>query len=747
MTPKLGQLCGTSVLLVLLSPHASLLAQETREIAVEWIYSDEGREPTKLPRFVWVEHGKAIFYDTRRAEEERLLEWLDPNTGTRTPAIDRDQALATLKSLREETVVEETIDSLLWPASVDRAGRYGVFVLDGDVFLLDLDASRFHRVTATVEVEKAVRFSPDGAWLSFVRENDLYVYDISAKAESRLTTDGSETLLNGTLSWVYWEEIFGRNDTGYWWSDDSDSIAFFHTDESPVSVMHYLDYEPAVPRVVTQRYPKAGGANPIVRLGVIHLDRDIDKHRTVWMDASEVPYEYLLRAKWLPDGRLSFQTMNRQQTRSDLYFMNAQTGSVEHILTETDEVTVNIHDDLHFLQGADQFIWSSERDGYTHLYRFTMEGALVNQVTKGSWSIRSSVSVFWVRQAVSAIDEEEGWIYFTALEKSAAERHLYRIRFDGSDMERLSHEDGTHRITFGPDSRYYFDVHSTSSTLPSLSLRRPNGALMTVLAPPRDELLSRFDMQYPEFLSIPAEDGFLMPAQILKPKDFNPTTRYPVILQVYGGPSAPTVSNSWNSWTYFDQVLLHNGFLVMRVDNRSATGISKDLENSVQGQLYSDSELNDLVAAVRWLKTQPYVNPERVGIWGWSGGGTYTLLAMTRSTEFKAGIAVAPVTDWRYYDTKFGEAYMGTPAANPDGFDQTSLVKRAKDLHGRLLLVHGTFDDNVHPQNSWHFIDELLDAGKPFDMMFYPRRKHGISDRSARIHLFKKMVEFWKAHL
>jgi dipeptidyl-peptidase-4 len=740
MCSKKRLLIFVALLAILLSPLKLLPAQE---ITVDWIYSDEGQEPTKIPRFVWTESGKAILYDTRKPKEERTLEWLDPATGARIPAIKRDKTLDSLSSLREKQD-EENIDTLLWPSSFDRAGRYGVFLLDDDLFLLEIGSSRFYRLTTTAAQEKSPRFSPDGNHLAFVRDNDLHVYDITAKTEKRLTQDGSETLLNGTVSWVYWEEVFGRLDIGYWWSEDSGAIAFLQTDESPVSVMHYIDFKPALPRVVKQRYPKTGEINPVVRLGIVELASG----RLTWMDPSEIPYEYLVRVKWLPNSRrLCLQALNRMQTRLDLHFMDRDTGEMSHVMTETDPAWVNVHDDLHFLDDGKHFIWASERDGYAHLYRYAMDGELVNQITRGEWSIRASSGVYWVRQGVSAIDEKEGWLYFTALEKSSIERHLYRIRFDGSGMERLTREDGTHRIAFSPDGRYYFDSHSNSSTLPALTLHTSDGAPTKVIAPPRQELLSTLDIQYPEFLTVPAEDGFAMPAQILKPKDFDTAKKYPAILNVYGGPAAPTVNDSWSSAIYWDQILLRNGFLVMRVDGRSATGISKKLESLVLNEMMGDLELNELVAAVRWLKSQPFVDPDRVGLWGWSGGGTFTLLAMTRSKEFKAGISVAPVTDWHYYDTKFGETYMKTPLANPDGYEKTSLVKRAKDIHGRLLLVHGTYDDNVHPQNSWHFIDEMIEAGKNFDMMFYPMRQHGISDRPARKHLYKKMLEFWKTYL
>jgi dipeptidyl-peptidase-4 len=402
MSARRKKLFHITVLSILLLPPKLLPAQE---ITVDWIYSDEGQEPTKIPRFVWTESGKALLYDTRKQKGERSLEWLDPDTGARIPAIERDKALDGLSSLRQ-VEDDENIDSLLWPSSFDRAGRYGVFSLDDDLFLLELESSRFHRMTSTTATEKSPRFSPDGNRLAFVRDNDLYVYDIAARTEKRLTEDGSETLLNGTVSWVYWEEVFGRSDTGFWWSEDSGAIAFLQTDESPVSVMHFVDFKPTVPRVVTQRYPKTGGINPIVRLGII----EVADGRLTWMDTSEIPYEYIVRVNWLPDSRrLAFQTLNRMQTRLNLYLMDRDSGESTDIMTETDPAWVNLHDDLHFLDNGEHFIWASERDGYTHLYRYTLDGNLVNQVTRGEWSIRASSGVYWVRQGVSAIDEKGGW--------------------------------------------------------------------------------------------------------------------------------------------------------------------------------------------------------------------------------------------------------------------------------------------------------------------------------------------------
>ncbi|MGH2568250.1 MAG: S9 family peptidase [Bacteroidota bacterium] len=720
---------------------SSANAQGKKSLTVEWIYSDESTAVAELPSFRWLSNSTAVLYDTRKPAHERTLELFDPATGRRTAMVEAATALRSLDDVAGET---NTPSILPFPEEIEGSGRRALYLFENDIFLLDIRRATFLRVTDTPAEEKSVNFSPDGKKLAFVRENDLYVYDIENQKEMRLTADGSEAILNGTLTWVYWEEVFGRRDIGYWWSEDSRALAYLRTDHSMVSLQTYVDFMPWTPRVITQRYPKVGEPNPRVRVGIIELASSV----TTWVDFGSHAYEYIVRVQWTSDAkRLSVQTMNRDQNELDLFFVDRATGKAKSILNESNKTWVNIHDDLYFLKDGKHFLWSSERDGYEHLYRYTMDGKLVNQITKGSWPIRSSGgAVFWLRQAVAGIDEDGSWIYFTALEKSSVERHLYRIRMDGTRMTRLSKEDGTHAPAFSPNAKYYFNKYSTLSTLPSLTLHTNDGTRALLLAGPRPERLADFGLQYSSLFTIPARDGFQLPAKLLKPKDFNTTKRYPLILYVYGGPSAPQVSNAWQNSIYFDNILLENGYLVLVVDPRHSTAISKKLEDLIFKRT-GVVELSDLVDAVRWMKAQPYIDSTRVGLWGWSGGGTYTLLGMTRSQEFKAGIAVAGVTDFRFYDTKWAEAFMQTEATNKDGYESESLLSFAKDLHGRLMIVHGTYDDNVHVQNTWAFVDELVKANKMFDMMIYPMRMHGISDRPARIHLYNTMLEFWKKNL
>ena len=740
-----------------------LLAQDTSQVTIDWMFSGAAESIAATPRTFWVSDGRLLVYDTLnepRAGGSFLL--IDPATGKGSAALD---AAAALGSLREVAGADLTPAVLPWPEGFDGAGRRAVYLFGGDVYFLDLPSSEFKRVTKTREEEVSATISPDGRVLAYVRGNDIYAYDTREKTERRLTHDGSSAILNGRFSWVYWEEIFGHHDNAYWWSPDSKSIAFLRTDETGVSTTLFTDFEPYQARVITQRYPQAGQKTPDVRVGFVSAAGG----DPVWMDLSQSSYEYITSVDWLPSGdRAAVQTMNRAQTRVELYFVRTSDGGASHILTESDDAWLHMYKPL-FIKGGEQFLWISDRTGYTHAYRYAADGTLLNQVTHGDWSLRPyGAFAIYDQSPLLAVDERGGWVYFTAGEKSAIERHIYRVRRDGATPERLSSEDGYHRPSFRSDGLYYVDLYSNVRTPPSLSLRNAGGREVQVLSPPRlylvphpqvsffDTRSSRFaprlGVQFPSFIRIPARDGFSLPAQISTPADFDSTKKYPVIVYVYGGPGSPTISDEWNSngWAesiYFDQILLRAGYIVFSVDNRSSASVGKVFEESIRGQMYGDIELNDLLTAVHWLKSRPYIDTSRVGIWGWSGGGTYTLLAMTRSNEFRAGIAVAPVTDWRYYDAKWAELPMKRPEENPAGYAKTSLVSRARDLHGRLLMVHGTDDDNVHPQNSQAFMNELIKAGILFDVMIYPMRKHTIEDPPARKHLYKTMLEFWKRNL
>lgn len=714
-------------------------AQDER-LSIEWIFSEEGKQADSVPQHTWLDSGQVVLYDKRPPKSVRTLESFDPANGRRKALVDAEEVIAEFNELLQP---DDPIDELGWPKTFDPAGRWAVYEKADDILILDLRSSKLIPVAMTDAKEKSARFSPDGKWLAFIRDNDLYVWNIEDHTEKRLTTGGSETLLNGTLSWVYWEELFGRVDQGYFWSPDSTSIAYLQSDDSGVGEMHYVDFEPYLPRLIEQRHPKPGSANPRVRAGVVALD----SAETIWFDLGSYPYEYLARVKWLPDSkRLAVQTLNRPQTTLELFFVDAATGDTSHVMRETDAGWVNVHDDLWFLQDGEHFVWRSERDGYAHLYMFDMNGELAHQITDGEWALIPSGGLPGLDQSVAYIDEQDRWIYFTSLQSASTERHLYRVHFDGSDMQQITSSAGSHAIYFRRDGEYYLDRSSALDRPPSFVLHRPSGESVTTVTAAANSIPERFDMQPWELFTVEARDGFEMPAMMLKPRFFDAKKKYPAVVYVYGGPSAPTVVNAWTGRGrgYFHQMLADNDVVVFYVDNRSAAGKSKIDANSIVEQLYGPVELNDLLDGVEWLKAQPYIDNAQVGVWGWSGGGSMTLQSMTSSKEFAAGVAVAPVSDWRYYDTIYTERYLKRPQDNEAGYESGSNVERAGNLHGRLMLVHGTYDDNVHPQNTWAFTDELIEAGITYDMLIYPMRKHGISDDAAQAHVFKSMLEFWQ---
>jgi len=731
----------TACSLALLLTVCSLAAAD--ELTVDWIFSDEGESATRMPRTEWTDTGDLLLLDMRRPEAERTLERFTPSSGARRPAVDREAAMATLAELVGEDGVP---DALEWPDDFDGAGRLAVYTFDDDLYLLDLAASRFTRLTRTPEVEEAPRFSPDGRRLAFVRAHDLYVRDLESTAEHRLTFDGADTLLNGVLSFVYWEEVFDHDDAGYWWSPDSSALAFLRSDESMVSEMLWVDTEPAVPRVIRQRYPKPGDPNPRVALGVV----EVASGTATFVTSEAMPFEYVMGVTWRPDSRkVAVQVCNRANTRLHLYLVDRATGDAERMLSEPDDGWVNQHE-LDFLSDG-RFVWSSERDGSTHLYLVAADGTLERRLTSGPWSVRGHGSFYGEALDSAFVDEATGVVYFTAREASPVEWQLYRVGLDGAGFERVSEAAGVHRVDFSPDRRYYTDSYSAHCTPPTLTVRRATSEPVAELATSRPDLMEDFAWVCPELLTVPSEDGYPVQIRLVKPQPFDPSKRYPAIVYIYGGPAAPVVRDAFD-YSFarnapFDQLLARSGYIVMNVDPRSSTGVSKTDQNTVAGRVWADGELADMLAGVRWLKSHEWVDGDRVGVWGWSGGGTSTLLLMTRSDEFAAGISIAPVTDWRFYDTKFAETFMRTPADNPDGYANFDLVARAADLHGRVMLVHGTYDDNVHPQNTWAMVDALLDAEKPFDMMIYPMRKHDIGDRPAEKDLYRRMLEFWRRHL
>lgn len=716
------------------------LAREntSKRLTVEWLHDARIQERFRPPQYTWLKNGKILLLDYQKPWENRNLEILDPETKERTEALQRNKILA---SLMKEAGGEPP-SSIKWPDAVDPNGRALVYVIDGDIYCVEVSESSLKRLTKTAAPESAVAFSPDGKWISFIRANDIYAIDWREGTLKQLTSGATDTLLNGTLSWVYWEEIYDHTSLPYSWSPDSRAVAYLQSKDSAVSLSTFVHFKPATQEVVRQHYPKAGQANPKVRLGIV----DISSQRTTWIDCGE--YEYLARFKWLPEGKeIAVQTLNRSQSELKLFIADRESGRSHKILTETQPAWINLNNSPYFLKDGKQFIWLSERDGFQHLYLYQRDGQLVRQLTKGEYMVLSSEGALVSGNGGLVGIADQDWVYFTSNEHALKERHLYRIKLDGTGLTRLTDKAGVHMVKFSPGAEYFLDTFSNSSTPPSLTLYQAYGKKLVDVAPPAMDLLQGLYLAYPEFHVFSTEDGLELPAMMTRPVNFSPQRKYPAIVYVYGGPGSQQVVDRWSGRWQWHSLLAQEGFFVFVFEVRAGMGKSKALETSVYRRAYGMQNVNDILAGVRWLQSLPFIDQDRIGIWGWSGGGCMTLYAMTHCDAFKAGIAVAPVSDWHFYDTIYTERYQGTPLDNPEGYKETSSVLAVSNLKGKLLIVHGTYDDNVHPQNTYAFINELIEHNIPFELMIYPWRKHGISDTPARVHLYTLMLDFWERNL
>lgn len=611
-----------------------------------------------------------------------------------------------------------------------------VFDLANDLYHYCFEANQVSRLTQTPEREEEVSFSPNGLMIAFVRGNNLYVVDIAHQREYALTTDGSETLRNGLLNWIYQEEIYGRGSfSGYWWSPNSTRLVYLQLNDTTVPTYTVIDHIPYHPEVENWNYPKAGDSNPAVRLGIVRSTGG----DTQWVETTHyVPNQPLIvNIGWSPDSQeVVFQVQNREQTWLDLNVADVDTGIVTRILRETTGAWVNVNGPPTWLEDG-SFLWLSERSGWKHIYQYQLDGTLSQQITNGEWELRQ----------LHGIDEANGWIYFSGTERSHIGSDVYRIRLDGSGLTRLSEVNGTHRAQFDPSFTRFIDTWSDIETPPQVRLHAADGTELRVIDENVVQALEDYRWSTPEFIQIPNRNGFRMEALLIKPPDFDPSRRYPVYEHVYAGPHAPLVRNGWLGRTrLFWQLLAEHDIIVWVLDNSTASGKGA-VSTWPLYKNFGELELNDLEDGIAWLKQQPYVDPNRIGIEGWSYGGFIVSYALTHSQSWTMGIAGGSVTDWLDYDTIYTERYMLMPQNNPDGYKKSSPRFSAADLHGSLLLIHGTMDKNVHMQNTLQFAYELQKAGKLFEMMIYPRSRHRFGGQDLEKHRHLTMLDFVLKHL
>ena len=651
-------------------------------------------------------------------------------TGQTEPFFDvemMETALSTFPGIGVEDArdVSRRSDHLMNPARTAV-----VFELANDLYYYEFAPVRVFRLTWSPELEEQASFSPDGTFVSFVRNHDLHVVDVDHRREYPLTTDGDDAIRNGLLDWVYQEEIYGRgNFRGYWWSPDSTRIAYLRLDDSQVPSYTIVDHLPYHPDVEDWDYPKAGDHNPVVQLGIVRSSGG----ETTWVDIEgyDSSQPLIVDVGWSPDSKhVVFQVQDREQTWLDLN-LGTWSGETSRLLRETTEAWVNVNGPPVWLEDG-SFLWLSERTGWKHLYHYRADGSVARQVTDGPWEVRQ----------LHGVDEATGWVYFSGTERSHIGSDVYRVQLDGSDMTRLSETPGTHRVQFNPRLTRYIDTWSDIITPPSVRIHDADGPETRVVDANLVTILHDYRLVVPEFVQVTNRHGFVMEAMMIKPPDFDPSRRYPVYQHVYGGPHIQRVRNAWGGSSYmFWQLLAQHGVIVWVMDNSTASGKGAVSTWPVY-QNFGALELQDIEDGIGWLGEQPYVDIDRLGIEGWSYGGFLVGYALTHSQSFAMGIAGGSVTDWRNYDTIYTERYMGMPQRNPEGYRKSALRFKAADLTGALLLVHGSLDENVHMQNTLQFAYELQKAGKSFDMMIYPRSRHRLGDLDLEKHRHITMLDF-----
>ncbi|MDA7980072.1 MAG: DPP IV N-terminal domain-containing protein [Pirellulales bacterium] len=659
-----------------------------------------------------------------------VLSKVDAETGDSEEWLNRGplaDVLAQLPSLDGETAKRlANLPRLQMTPQFDAA----LFTHSGNLYYARLDGTKAVQLTDNEEPAQLAQFSPDGRTVAFVRGYDLYAVAVETQTERALTSGGTDLIRNAIADWVYFEEIYGRNRQGYRWSPDSKHIAVMQFDDTDVSEFTVINNARRPPRVEVARYPKAGATNPTVKLGVVSLETG----EITWADLSSYSADNMIISHYgfYPDGSTAYcYVQDRAQKWLDFLLVDPQSGAVRKLFRDENGAWVDNTLDPVFL-GDSSFLWLSERTGWKHIYHYSPDGQLIRQITDGPWEVTS----------LAMVDQPNDFIYFNGTKDSHIASNLYRVSFDGATLQRLTPEGGTHRVSVSPKGNYFVDTYSSLTQTPKVNLRSTDGELVRVLDDNPVDTLDDYVFCETEQFQIETRDGFPLEAKWVKPVNFDPNKKYPVWFMTYGGPHAPTINDSWGRAASYDQMLAQMGILVFRCDPRSASSRGAQSTWTAYKQL-GIQELEDIKDAIGWLKEHSFVDGDRIGMAGHSYGGFMTAFCMTKTDLFCAGISGAPVTDWHNYDSFYTERYMDTPQANPEGYKKTSVVDAAANLHGRLLLLHGAIDDNVHMQNSMQFIQALQRANKQFELMIYPTNRHGLRGN----HYRKLTVDFIKRNL
>ncbi len=671
---------------------------------------------------------------------------LNPDRVSRSMQIDLYD-FATLKK------TATLIDTKNFPALSDGIDSY-TFSSDEKLILIANNSNQIfrHSFTAdyylyTIESKQLTKlfdfqvqeptFSPDGKKIAYAKENNLFVYDLATKQSTPVTTDGKKnSIINGITDWVYEEEFAFVK--AFDWSADSKKLAYIRFDESEVPEFSMSIFQKELyPTVETFKYPKAGEKNSAVSLHIY----DVNAATVKTVNLGNYNDFYIARMKWTNDANvLSAQVLNRHQDNLDLLFIDGNSGAAKVVLNEKDKAYVDVTDNLTFLKN-NSFIWTSEKDGFNHIYWYDKNGKLKNQVTKGKWEVTSYYG----------FDEKTNTIFYQSVENGSVNRAIYSINLNGKNKLLLSKNTGTNAATFSPNFEFYINTFSTANQPTTYTLNAVKTGKQLQVIEDNQALASKlkdFNLPSKEFFVLKTEKGNELNAWIIKPKDFDASKKYPVFMYQYSGPGSQQVNNEWNSADdYWFMMLAQQGYIVACVDGRGTGFKGADFKKVTQKEL-GKYEVEDQIDAAKVIGNYPYVDKSRIGIWGWSYGGFMASNCILKGADvFKMAIAVAPVTNWRFYDSVYTERYMQTPQENASGYDENSPINHVDKLKGKFLLIHGSGDDNVHVQNSMQMMEALIQANKQFDSQIYPDKNHGIYGGKTRVQLYTKMTNFIKENL
>ncbi|PWU02281.1 MAG: hypothetical protein C5B51_21175 [Terriglobia bacterium] len=705
---------------------ASAASAQKKPVTLESLVEEPPREAGAT---VWAPDGKSFAF---RQGQDLMVYAAETKTARRVAGFrELENASVSLPLVGvpfEWTNRRESTGGMQW----SRDSKSLLVAVRGDLFLIHADRGDWEQLTKTPAAELDPKLSPDGTKVLFRRAADLYTLDIPSRKETRLTSGGSQTLRNGGLDWVYPEEI-GLS-TAFWWSPDSKSVAYLQFDTAREPVVPHEDLLGLRAVFEPQSYPQAGEANPTIRLAVVPAEGG----RIRWLDIGDTRDTYLIaRVDWMPNGRgVYVMRTNRVQNRLEALAIDVESGAAATLFRESDPYWINLRGDLRFLKDGKHFLWTSERDGYRHIYLYSNDGREVQQLTKGQWEVSE----------IAGVDEAAGRIFYTSNEPDPLERHLFAIGIDGRNPRRLTPERGTHEISMAPGGVYFLDRWSSLISPPRTILHSGQGQTLGTFRDVDPREAEEFDLLPTEILQFKGADGTLLHGRLIRPAGFETGKKYPLLVTVYGGPTVtPTIRNAWAGITV-EQVLARRGYLIWQAENRGVPGHGHAFETAIHHRLGA-AELADQVAGVRYLISLGLADPDRVGIHGWSYGGFMTVNALLNAPEvFRAGFSGAPVTSWLNYDTIYTERYMGLPAENPDGYRETALPQHAANLKGKLMLAHNFEDDNVLFQNTLQLTSALQAAGKQFEMMLYPQKTHGVTGASLK-QMNEMMIGFFDRSL